>query len=570
MTPRVAKRRKQHGRHGAAAEVAPAARERPPAPTLAKLPEDLLARAPAEGARLVALYLTTRTAEAHAALVGAEGTDMPGVEEHSAGAVPREAARDAEALHDFRVALRRLRVVLKAFDPELKGSVPTSVRRRLRAMARATNPARDAEVQLAWLAAQRPRLYSRQRAGALLLKQQLTAARAQSVLAAADAFGPRAGRPLAKLARALPLYTRAVRVALPDDHPEAAPTFAGTLASRVRAGAVALGDGLSSLAAVRAGADVGGAARESELAHEARLAAKRVRYLLTPVAKFIDGAPALLEWLRALQDEFGTLHDLDVLGETLDRALAAAEAEVAEQADSVIEEPAAADGEVAPLPPVVDATAPVAPDPRPGIQGLARRARTQREALAREIGARWLDGGATALVAELDACAAALDASHAAPEVEIERKYLLRALPRALRGATPAEIEQGYLPGERLRERVRRVVRDGRERLVRTVKLGAGVSRIEVEEETTRELFDVLWPATRARRVRKRRYAVPEGELTWEVDEFTDRALVLAEVELPAPDTPVVFPSWLATYVVREVTDDPAYLNSTLAKPDTE
>ena len=29
-----------------------------------------------------------------------------------------------------------------------------------------------------------------------------------------------------------------------------------------------------------------------------------------------------------------------------------------------------------------------------------------------------------------------------------------------------------------------------------------------------------------------RRYRVAEGDLTWEVDEFTDRDLVLAEVEL--------------------------------------
>jgi len=529
-----------------------------PAPTLGKLPDDLLARAPAEGARLLALFLTTRTAEAHAALAGAEGA-----------ADESAAPRDPEALHDFRVALRRLRVVLKAFGPELDESVPKSVRRRLRDMARATNPARDAEVQLAWLAAQRPRLYSRQRAGAALLKQQLTAARADAVAAAADAFGPRAGRALAKLARALPVYTRAVRVALPDDHPSEVATFAGTLAARVRAGAEALGDGLASLAAARAGADVGGAAGESELAHQARLAAKRVRYLLTPVGKFVEGAPALLERLRALQDEFGTLHDLDVLGATLGRALAAAEAEAAEQAAPVPAPSAAEPGDVAADPAPESTTDPAAlPDPRPGLQGLARRARAQRGALAREIGERWLNGGATALVAELEACAAALDAAHEAPGVEIERKYLLRALPRALRGGTAAEVEQGYLPGARLRERVRRVVRDGREQFVRTVKLGAGVARIEVEEETTRELFDVLWPATRARRVRKRRYAVPEGELTWEVDEFTDRTLVLAEVELPAADTPVVFPPWLAAYVVKEVTDDPAYLNSALAKAD--
>ncbi len=570
---------KKHGGRGARAQdgarVGSGAAEshaRPPAPTLAKLPDDLLARAPAEGARLVALFLTTRAAEAHAALAGPDG---------GAAGAGAPAGRDPEALHDFRVALRRLRVALKAFAPELSESVPKSVLRRLRALARATNPARDAEVQLAWLAGQRSRLYSRQRAGAALLRQQLTAAHGDAVAAAADAFGPRAGRTLAKLARALPVYTRTARVALPDDHPAAAPTFAGTLASRVRAGAVVLGDSLSSLAAVRAGADVGGAGVESELAHEARLAAKRVRYLLAPVGRFVDGAPPLLERLRALQDEFGTLHDLDVLAGTMERALAAADADTAEQGagaptagtpavgPAADGDAAAGSGEPAAAPDAAAADlAPALPDPRPGLQGLARRARAQREALAREIGARWLDGGATALVAELDACAAVLDAAHAAPGVEIERKYLLRALPRALRGATAAEVEQGYLPGERLRERVRRVTRDGRERLVRTVKLGAGVSRIEVEEETTPELFDVLWPATRSRRVRKRRYAVPEGELTWEIDEFTDRTLVLAEVELPAPDTPVVFPPWLAAYVVREVTDDPSYLNSALAKPD--
>ena len=173
-------------------------------------------------------------------------------------------------------------------------------------------------------------------------------------------------------------------------------------------------------------------------------------------------------------------------------------------------------------------------------------------------------------MATLDHLAAALDTAGEPPALplEVERKYLLRSLPHLLREAPYAEIEQGWLPGERLLERVRRVRKDGRETLYRTVKLGKGVSRVEVEEETTPELFAVLWPATQARRVRKRRYAVADGGHTWEVDLFEGRDLVLAEVELPSPDTPVTLPAWLAPYVVREVTDEPAYVNANLASAE--
>ncbi len=52
----------------------------------------------------------------------------------------------------------------------------------------------------------------------------------------------------------------------------------------------------------------------------------------------------------------------------------------------------------------------------------------------------------------------------------------------------------------------------------------------------------------------------------WEIDEFTDRELVLAEVELPAPDMVPEPPEWLGPYVVRDVTDEPEYLNANLAR----
>ena len=66
--------------------------------------------------------------------------------------------------------------------------------------------------------------------------------------------------------------------------------------------------------------------------------------------------------------------------------------------------------------------------------------------------------------------------------------------------------------------------------------------------------------------MRKQRYEIVEGDLTWEIDVFTDRELVLAEVELDRTDRIPEIPAWLAPYVIREVTDDPAFLNLVLAK----
>jgi CYTH domain-containing protein len=151
-------------------------------------------------------------------------------------------------------------------------------------------------------------------------------------------------------------------------------------------------------------------------------------------------------------------------------------------------------------------------------------------------------------------------------DLEIERKYLLSALPDAVRGARSVVIEQGYLPGVRIIERLRRYEGAGEERWVRSIKAGTGIARIEVEEEVTRELFEQLWPLTLGRRVRKRRHYLPDAGLTWEVDEFLDRELVLAELELPHEAHRVQVPAWLAPVLVREVSHEPEYLNSALAR----
>ena len=151
-------------------------------------------------------------------------------------------------------------------------------------------------------------------------------------------------------------------------------------------------------------------------------------------------------------------------------------------------------------------------------------------------------------------------------DVEIERKYLLRRLPPEMPAGEVDEVAQGYIPGERLVERLRRRTRGDCITYLRTVKLGSGVARTEIEEETTAAVFDAMWPLTSGRRVEKRRHTVPDGDLAWEIDEFTDRELVLAELELPDEEHPVQFPEWLSPYVVREVTQEPEFLNLNLAK----
>src|SRR5688500_1324345 len=72
---------------------------------------------------------------------------------------------DAEALHDFRVGLRRLRSCLRAYADLLDESVGDKGHRRLSEIADRTNPGRDAEVQLGWLERLGKELHTKHGAG---------------------------------------------------------------------------------------------------------------------------------------------------------------------------------------------------------------------------------------------------------------------------------------------------------------------------------------------------------------------------------------------------------------------
>jgi CYTH domain-containing protein len=148
--------------------------------------------------------------------------------------------------------------------------------------------------------------------------------------------------------------------------------------------------------------------------------------------------------------------------------------------------------------------------------------------------------------------------------IELERKWLVtEPTPQAL--ASPShEIHQGYLVvgSDGAEARVRR----RGERCSLTVKSGAGRARSEHEIELAFEQFEELWPATEGARVSKRRHTLrqPDGHLI-ELDVYSGSlaGLIVAEVEFddPAAAESFVAPDWFG----REVTDDPAYKNQSLA-----
>lgn len=150
--------------------------------------------------------------------------------------------------------------------------------------------------------------------------------------------------------------------------------------------------------------------------------------------------------------------------------------------------------------------------------------------------------------------------------LEVERVFLLRGMPD-IGSAERWRIEQGYLAGTgAIAGRLRRTTMpDGSLVHHHTVKQGVGLVRIERETTISSDVFDAQWGNTRGRRVHKVRHRVPFDGLVWEVDQFADMPLVLAEVELPNERHLLQIPPWLEHLIRREVTEDERYRNFMLA-----
>ena len=143
--------------------------------------------------------------------------------------------------------------------------------------------------------------------------------------------------------------------------------------------------------------------------------------------------------------------------------------------------------------------------------------------------------------------------------MEIERKFMVRGNSYRQLAYASDRIKQGYIcSGHGRTVRVR--LRGGRGYLtIKGPSLDGGLSRYEFEKEITPEqLFRLCEPGI----IDKTRYLVKSGQHTFEVDEFygENEGLVMAEVELSAPDEPYEKP----VFIGKEVTGDRRFYNSHL------
>ncbi len=231
------------------------------------------------------------------AVLAASAVALAYLDDAVAAATRLSDGSDAEALHDFRVTIRRLRVTLRTY-PGLHASVSRKQRRRLRRLVRATNPARDAEVQLAWFVERSPRFTPLERAGLGPLRARLRARRRRVMAATRDELQERFEKLERKLRRRLTTLRS-------DAGPHEAP-FRAVAAATLVQHASDLAGRLSATSPSSAPAEL----------HATRIAAKRLRYLLEPVQSGLSDGAALVRRLKDLQDLFGALtdaHDLEVV-----------------------------------------------------------------------------------------------------------------------------------------------------------------------------------------------------------------------------------------------------------------
>jgi CYTH domain-containing protein len=187
-----------------------------------------------------------------------------------------------------------------------------------------------------------------------------------------------------------------------------------------------------------------------------------------------------------------------------------------------------------------------------------------------EAGPELATGGIAELVADEQRAAREPMPSESGPDhhIERERKFVVDTLPPLPDNGL--ELRQGYLAIDGTVSL--RVRKGGPHGSTLTVKAGRGSVRTELEWPISTDQFEAAWAHTETRRVRKTRYQIdlvgsqPGGtSSTADVDVFHDEldGLVVAEVEFSSDEAMSAFmpPAWFG----REVTDDPAYTNASLA-----
>lgn len=145
---------------------------------------------------------------------------------------------------------------------------------------------------------------------------------------------------------------------------------------------------------------------------------------------------------------------------------------------------------------------------------------------------------------------------------EIERRFLVKD-DTWRQGASATYLKQGFLSTDK-------------DRVVR-VRIFGDVGTLTIKgltQNNTKKEFEYTIPAQEALElldllclkplIEKHRFRIMFDGFVWEVDVFAgeNQGLVVAEIELDRTDQPFAKPLWLG----REVSDDPRYFNSNLAR----
>lgn len=262
---------------------------------------------------------------------------------------------DHEALHDFRVALRRLRTWLKAYGRHLK--IGEKLQAPLGDIMHTTNGARDAEVGLAWLNSQRSTLDEDQRVGLNWFAAQLDEERRHAYHVIVSHVP---GQWLQQEGR---LHKRLAKATDQAAHRETFGYVAGTQILEHVSQLAARMDGVNALTDLAS-------------AHRARISAKHLRYLLEPLCREVAQAQDIVARLTDLQDWLGALHDASVM---LDRLIDATETAAMEDARYLLSQVLRAGFEEGCLPAMSHQ------DARPGLLVLTYRAKHRETLLFEQI-----------------------------------------------------------------------------------------------------------------------------------------------------------------------------------------
>ena len=195
---------------------------------------------------------------------------------------------------------------MRAYRPQLDTAVRAKDRKRLRAIQQATGGGREAEVGLEWLTKQHGDLAPEHLAGLNWLSALLLERRRKCAEQLDSELRVSFRRTAEKLEERLAVMRSEQNLLAEQPHV----SFARTLANQIEAHATELLVNLGQIVSVE----------HTEQLHEARIVAKRLRYLLEPVRAYAGEAQFVVKRSKKLQELLGDLNDVHVLMRDIDQS----------------------------------------------------------------------------------------------------------------------------------------------------------------------------------------------------------------------------------------------------------